>query len=170
MRSTILVASVLAFASLVLGGCAADSQDPTTTSDEKNVTSGAGSSAIAEPKLRDGVTKDSALLGFDESTRKIATKDGVDRFDTKPIDGVVNPGAKTAEPKRDVIVGGNEGNVADTRRDVTGNGGYADGLADNRTDNVEQPADADMYDVTLDDAVQMNVNKDDIRRKARAAK
>src|SRR5687768_4192739 len=112
MRSMILVASVLAFASLGLVGCTADAQDP-VKSDETNITSGAESSPIAESKLRGGVTQDPAAIAFDERTNKLATKDGENQFDLKARDGVVNPGAKIAEPKRDVIIGGETGNVAD---------------------------------------------------------
>ena len=153
MRSTILVAAVLAFASLALGGCTADAQDP--KSDDSNVTSGQGASPVAETNLRDGVEKAPSLIALDDNVRDIATNEADGRFDAKRIDGVKNPQANA---------------LADTRRDVSGNGGLALGLADGRLDNVEAPANADLFETSLDEAVQVNANSDDIRRKARATK
>src|SRR5262245_14899272 len=119
MRSMIVVAAALAFASLALGGCTADAQDPSTN--DSNITSSQSASPVAEAKLRDGVEKAPLAAAFDDHARDIATKeDG--HFDAKRVDGVKNPAAN---------------GLADTRRDVSGNGGSAEGLADNRIDGVE---------------------------------
>ena len=167
MRSTILAALVLSFASLALGGCAADAEEPVTN--DSTVTSEQGASPIAENKVRARVEKEASLVAFDDDLRDLATKEGFERFEGKRVGGVESPAVNIADGRRDVIIGGGSESAADMRRDVTGNGGFAEGLAQGRIDDVEQPA-GEMFETALDESVRVNANKEDIRRKARAAK